>query len=125
MLTAVCRELGVDSPLIPRIATAFAAGMGRTGEVCGAVIGAIMSIGVAHGRDKSDQPDEKAMLLTRRFLSAFREEMGEIHCRALTGFDLSTPEGVEQFRSSDVPIKVCLRAGGVAYDLALGLIREG
>jgi C_GCAxxG_C_C family probable redox protein len=120
----VCRELGVENQLFPRIATAFAAGMGRTGEVCGAVIGGIMCIGVAHGRDKNDQPDDKAMLLTRRFLSAFRDEMGEIDCRALTGFDLSTEEGVQQFRASDVPISVCLRAGGVAHDLALKLIRE-
>lgn len=120
----MCRELGVESPLFPRIATAFAAGMGRTGEVCGAVVGGIMCIGVAHGRDKSDQPDDRAVLLTRRFLSAFRDEMGEVRCRALTGVDFTVEEEVQRFRTSDIPIRVCLRAGGLAYDLALKLIRE-
>ena len=120
----MCRELGVESPLFPRIATAFGAGVGRSGEACGAVVGAVMAFGVMHGRDKSDQSDEKAYSLARRFMSAFEQEMGAIDCRALTGFDLSTEEGVQQYRSSDVPIRVCLRAGGLAYDLALKLIRE-
>jgi C_GCAxxG_C_C family probable redox protein len=110
---------------MPRIATAFGAGVGRSGEACGTVVGAVMAIGVMHGRDSSDQSDEKAYSLARRFMTAFREEMGAIDCRDLTGFDLGTEEGIQQYRSSDVPVKVCLRAGGLAYDLALKLIREG
>ncbi|MGD0766229.1 MAG: C-GCAxxG-C-C family protein [Dehalococcoidia bacterium] len=124
VLMAVCKEMGIESPLIPRIATAFAGGMGRSGEVCGAVTGAIMCIGIKHGREEPGQwqADDIANGLTQRFLRAFRDEMGAIQCRELTGFDLSTPEGLQAFRASDVLVNVCLRAVGFAYERTLELL---
>jgi C_GCAxxG_C_C family probable redox protein len=120
----VCQELEVKNDLIPRIATAFAGGMGRSGEVCGAVVGAVMCIGIKHGREEPGQwqADDIANGLTQRFLRAFRDEMGSLYCRELTGFDLSTPEGLQAFRKSDVPMRVCLRAVGFAYDETLRLL---
>ncbi len=121
---AVCQELEVKNDLIPRIATAFAGGMGRSGEVCGAVVGAIMCVGIKHGREEPGQwqADDIPNGLTQRFLRAFRDEMGSLYCRELTGFDLSTPEGLQAFRKSDVPMRVCLRAVGFAYDETLRLL---
>ena len=121
---AVCQELGVKNELIPRIATPFAGGMARTGEVCGAVVGALMAIGVKHGRDEVGQSEDVVQSLSGDLLRAFREEMGSLYCRELTGFDLSTPEGLKQFLSSDVPVKVCLRAVGFTYETVLGLLQE-
>jgi len=121
---AVCQELGVKNELIPRIATPFAAGMARTGEVCGAVVGALMAIGVKHGRDEVGQSEDVVQSLSGDLLRAFREEMGSLYCRELTGFDLSTPEGLKQFLSSDVPVKVCLRAVGFTYETVLRLLQE-
>ena len=118
----MCQKLGIKNDLVPRIATAFAGGMGRSGEVCGAVVGAVMCIGVKHGRDEVGQPEGKAQELAAEFLRAFRDEMGTINCRELTGFDLSTPEGLQAFRKSDVPMRVCLRAVGFAYDETLKLL---
>ena len=119
---AVCQKLRIKNELVPRIATAFAGGMGRSGEVCGAVAGAVMCIGIKHGRDEVGQPDDKAQQRSAEFLRAFRDEMGTINCRELTGFDLSTPEGLQAFRKSDVPMRVCLRAVGFAYDETLKLL---
>ena len=121
---AVCQQLGIENELIPRIATPFAGGMARTGEVCGAVVGALMCIGIKHGRDEVGQPEDKAQGLSGEFLRRFRDEMGSIQCRELTGIDLSTPEGLAQFRASDVPVKVCLRAVGFTYETVLGLLQE-
>ena len=50
--------------------------------------------------------------------------MGSLNCRELTGIDLSTPEGLQAFRASDVPVKVCLRAVGFTYETVLGLLQE-
>jgi C_GCAxxG_C_C family probable redox protein len=121
---AVCQQLGIKNDLIPRIATPFAGGMARTGGVCGAVVGALMCIGIKHGRDEVGQPEDKAQGLSGEFLRRFRDEMGSIQCRELTGIDLSTPEGLRSFRSSDVPVKVCLPAAGLAYRLVLELLQE-
>ena len=65
---AVCQELGIKNELIPRIASPFAGGMARTGEVCGAAVGALMCIGIKHGRDDLTQSDDKARTCQRRFL---------------------------------------------------------
>jgi C_GCAxxG_C_C family probable redox protein len=122
VLMAVCRELGVENALIPRIATAFGGGMGRSGEVCGAVTGALMAIGVKRGREEPEQSVTEINALARRFLQGFREQMGSIYCRDLTGKDLSTPEGLQQYRASDVPMRVCLPAVGFAYQTTLDLL---
>ena len=120
----MCQELGINNDLIPRIATPFAGGMARTGGVCGAVVGALMCIGIKHGRDDVGQPEDKAQGLGGDFLRTFQEHMGDLHCRELTGFDLTTSEGVRAFRASDVPVKVCLRAVGFAYQTVLGLLQK-
>ncbi len=122
VLMAVCQKLGVESPLIPRIATPFAGGMVGTGEVCGAVTGALMAIGATHGRDEIGQREGEAHRLGQEVMRAFREEMGTLLCRELTGHDLSTPEGLAAFRQSDVRSTVCMRAVGVAYDKTLELL---
>jgi C_GCAxxG_C_C family probable redox protein len=98
--------------------------MARTGEVCGAVVGALMCIGIKHGRDEVGQSDDKAQQLGGDLLRAFQEEMGNLRCRELTGFDLTTPEGLEAISASDVPVRVCLRAVGFTYETVLGLLQE-
>ena len=125
MLLAVCQELGIKNDLIPRIASPFAGGMARSGEICGAAAGALMCFGIKHGRDDLTQSDDEALRLSRRFLRAFQEEMGNLRCRDLIGMDISTTEGLQNFRESDVRITVCLRAVGFAYGLTLELLREG
>jgi C_GCAxxG_C_C family probable redox protein len=123
VLLAVCQEMGIESELVPRIATAFAGGMARSGEVCGAVSGALMAIGIKHGRSDLGQPGDQAIRLSGEVMHAFRDEMGTLLCRELTGYDLATAEGLAAFRKSDVRVNVCLRAVGFAYDKTLELLR--
>lgn len=120
----MCQELGIESELVPRIASAFGGGIGGTGAVCGAVVGASLAIGLRHGRDDASQPREGTWALAQEFRRRFEAEMGHICCRELTGMDLSTPEGIKQFWASDVPIFVCLRAGGVAFDIVMDILRQ-
>jgi C_GCAxxG_C_C family probable redox protein len=121
-LLAVCQERGVESRLVPRIATAFGGGIGRTGAVCGAVVGATMAIGLKHGRDEASQSRDRTYALAQEFRRCFEQEMGTISCRELTGVDLNTPEGLEHFRSSGGPQKVCQRARGVAFRAVMRLL---
>ena len=121
-MLAVCQELRIESRLVPRIATAFGGGIGRTGAVCGAVVGATMAIGLRHGREEASQAHDQAYALAQEFRRRFEEEMGTISCRELTGVDLSTPEGLETFRSSGVPERVCRRARAVAFRAVMKLL---
>jgi C_GCAxxG_C_C family probable redox protein len=42
VLMAIAESQGIQSDLIPKIATGFCSGIARTGSICGAVCGAIM-----------------------------------------------------------------------------------
>lgn len=120
----MCRQLGIQDPLVPRVATAFGGGIGGTGSVCGALVGAVMAIGLRHGRQEPSERDARAYVLTQELRRRFEAEMGQIECRALTGMDLSTREGVTGFYASDVPARVCLPAVGVAYRAVMDLLEQ-
>jgi C_GCAxxG_C_C family probable redox protein len=122
VLLAVRQELGIETDLIPRIASAFGVGIGGRGEVCGAVSGGAMAIGLKHGREEPWQSRDQAFALAQELCRRFEEEMGSIHCRQLTGMDLSTPEGLQAYRNSDVPVRVCLRATGIAFEAVRELL---
>ena len=123
-MLAVSQQLGIQSEVIPRIATAFGAGIGGGGVICGAVVGSVMAIGLKHGREEPSQPRDKAYTLAREFCQRFQEETGSLSCRELTGIDLSTPEGQQAFYSSDVPLRVCLPAIGAAFRLVMELLKR-
>jgi C_GCAxxG_C_C family probable redox protein len=126
VLLATCEEFGieVDEKVIPKIAYAFAGGIGNTGAVCGAVAGAIMAIGLIKGRGETMEEMLSTLGLAGEFRRRFEAEMETISCRELTGIDLTTQEGIEQLMSSDVPQTVCFQAVATAYRLVVDLLKE-
>ena len=94
--------------------------MGRGGGVCGALVAAVMAVGLKHGRDAVDDDRETAYGGSLHILRQFQEEMGNTICRDITGFDLSTEEGFRAFYQSDVPWGVCQRGINAAVNLARG-----
>jgi len=120
----VCQEFGIKNEIIPRIATCFAGGIGNTGAVCGAVAGAVMAIGLKKERGDTMEEALRTLAVAQEFRRRFEAEMETINCRELTGADLSTPEGIEQFMGSDTPQTVCFPAVGAAYRLVVDLLKE-
>jgi C_GCAxxG_C_C family probable redox protein len=120
----VCQEFEIESEVVPRIAGGFGGGMGNTGAACGAVVGAVMAIGLVKERGEAMEDWLRIAAMVREFRRRFEGEMGTINCRELTGADLSTPEGIQQYMSSDVPQTVCFPAVGKAYQLVLDLLKE-
>ena len=123
-MLAVSQELGIESEVIPRIATPFGGGIGGRGDVCGAVVGSVMAIGLKYGREEPSHPNKHAYALAQEFCRRFEEETGHLYCRDLTGMDLSTPEGIRAYRHSDVPLRVCMPLAGAAFRLAIELLER-
>ena len=75
---------GVDEGVLERLSAPFGGGMGRLREVCGAVSGMAMLLGLSRGWDTLDK-DEKEELYARERAMAekFREKAGSIVCRDL------------------------------------------
>ena len=88
MLAPVAERLGLGREQAMRISACFAGGM-REGEVCGAVTGAYMALGLAYcGTDcTSGEGRQAAYTEVTSFNSAFRERHGSLLCRELIGLD--------------------------------------
>jgi C_GCAxxG_C_C family probable redox protein len=86
--------LGIDNPLIPRIATGFGGGFGLKGSLCGVLIGSIMAIGLKSGRN--DIKDRQALLTVnakvQKLLDRFETEFGSKDCAQLAGYRLEDKE---------------------------------
>ena len=104
LLLAYAPHPGIDRSAAFRIAATFAAGMGRPGGTCGAVVGALMVLGLKTGPESTDDEEIKEQLYrrTREFISHFQKRHGTIICRKLLGHDISTPEGLEKARAEEV-----------------------
>ena len=93
VLLAIAESKGVHSPLIPRIATGFCSGVSRTGGMCGALSGAVMSINLVTGRSAPTDSLEECYAITKEMIKQFEKRFGAINCLQLLGCDVSTEEG--------------------------------
>jgi C_GCAxxG_C_C family probable redox protein len=94
VFSAFSEDLGLDRYTAKKIACGFGAGISKTGNICGAVSGAIMVIGLKYGKAQADDEasTEKTRALVRQFIHEFMERNGSVSCTALLGYDLSDPQ---------------------------------
>lgn len=90
VLSVFCEELNMDKEMALKIGTGFGGGL-RKGEVCGAVSGAVMVIGLKYGHciEGDIETKKKANSITRELVDRFEEKNGSIICKELLGYDLS------------------------------------
>jgi C_GCAxxG_C_C family probable redox protein len=94
--------------LVPKVATAFGAGIGRCGSICGALTGGVLAISIKYGTNEhSMQKRLKAYNIAKKFYEHFEVENGSVLCRELIGYDLSDPEQQEKARKADVFEEKC------------------
>jgi len=85
---------GLSPEMALRIATPFGGGIAKSGQVCGAVSGAIMAIGLARGSVAGDKVEKEACYdLVQTFIARFLAEHGEITCPGLLGLEIEKPLG--------------------------------
>ena len=72
-----CEKYGINPEQAWRLGAFFGGGF-RRGEVCGAVSGAIMALGMAYGDENNRQCSK-----SREFMRAFEEKFGSVLCREL------------------------------------------
>jgi C_GCAxxG_C_C family probable redox protein len=108
-------ELALDSDIIPRIASPFGGGLGRSGMLCGVVSGTLMALGILKGRDSAEERVEPVLEEARAFVLKFEERFGTVECRDLAGYDLSSARQRKLFALNKVREKTC--AGLLAWAL--------
>jgi C_GCAxxG_C_C family probable redox protein len=103
--------LGLDGETALKLACGLGAGMGRRGEVCGAVTGGILVLGLKYGRGSGDDRSatEQTYQKTLELMARFEQRHGSCLCRELLGgCDLRTAEGQRHFKEHDLLHKTCV-----------------
>ncbi|MBW1842041.1 MAG: C_GCAxxG_C_C family protein [Deltaproteobacteria bacterium] len=102
VLLAIAEAKGIQSDVIPKIATGFCGGISRTCGMCGAVTGAIMAVNLAFGRNDPNASVEKNYIMVRKLMTLFEEKYGSANCKELIDCDLGTEEGRNDFKAKDL-----------------------
>jgi len=96
-----------------KIAAGFSGGMGRMGLTCGAVSGALMTLGLRYGAADPTNKEAKDLVCARvrEFAEQFKaRNNGHLACRDLLGCDIGTPEGQAEFKQRNLHATVCTEA---------------
>jgi C_GCAxxG_C_C family probable redox protein len=110
VISAFCEEIGISDDMALKISCGLGGGMGRNQEVCGAVTGGILVLGLRHGRGINDQQSatEFTYQKTRDFMSRFAERNGSCICRELLDdCNLTTEAGLQEFKDRELKNRVC------------------
>ena len=77
--------VGMEETAVARLASPFGAGMGRMREVCGAVSGMLMILGILYGYESPTDDENKARLYAevQDLAEGFRAQVGTIICREI------------------------------------------
>jgi len=92
VFTVFGTENGLSENDCLKVSCAFGGGMGRQQNTCGAVTGALMSLGMKYGKamDDPEEKKQKTYFVTREFFTRFTELNGSVNCRALLeGLDMN------------------------------------
>jgi len=112
VLVALAEAYSVENAeVIPRIATGFGGGVGRCGEICGALSGGIMMLGLIFGRTDPDDADARSRTYPKvaELMQAFEQEFASVCCRDLTGCDMQTEEGRTDFERRSLHKELCTK----------------
>jgi C_GCAxxG_C_C family probable redox protein len=123
VVSALAKAQGVDSELIPKMATAFCSGMSRTCGPCGALTGAIMGLSLSLGRSNMRQCVDSSYAATQELVRTFENEFGGRNCDQLLGCDLGTAEGQAKFREQHLHSR-CARYTARAAEIAATLLAK-
>lgn len=91
-------DLGIGQEQALKLASGFGAGIAYMGDICGAVSGAFMVLGLKYGRNRveDEKAKEKTYELIREFINIFKAKNGSIKCNDLLGVDVGTKEGLKK-----------------------------
>jgi len=108
VLSVFCEKYGLEMETAMKLACGLGGGF-RQGEICGAVSGAVLVIGLKDGQYIAEDAVSKANCYakTDELIKRFKEKYSTIICRELIGVDISTEEGRKQALDKSLFRKIC------------------
>ena len=118
ILATYGEALGLPPETALRVACGFGGGM-RRADVCGAVTGALMVLGLRHGPTSCPGQPQKneTYAQVQAFHARFAERQGTVMCRDLLGCDISTPDGQQKAQAEQLFKTICPEAVKMAAEI--------
>lgn len=121
-------KLGVSDPSVIRALGAFGGGIGGTGNICGALVGAASVIGTLYSRSSLEEKENPRMWAATKAVMKNFEEMaaqhGGINCAQIARVDWMDRDQVKDFYSNpDSRRQHCINIVGDTA-MALGKLLE-
>ncbi len=125
VLTAFAPDFGLDEKLALMLGTPFGSGA-RNAEMCGAVSGALMVLGLKYGHYQSENNEQKsrAYAIATEYTKRFRERNGSIVCRDLLGYDLTNPDHMTCIKEKNLFGDVCPRMIKSAVEILESILAD-
>lgn len=100
---AFCEDFGMDFNTIIKMVSPLGAGMGRMREVCGAVSGMFIVLGMKEGYNDPKAFDEKKEVYEKvqNLAKEFQNKNGSIICRELLGLNIKTDNPTPSKRTDE------------------------
>ncbi|NLO94047.1 MAG: C_GCAxxG_C_C family protein [Clostridiaceae bacterium] len=94
VFAAFSEMLGLEKDMALKIGNGFGGGVARRQDICGAVSGAIMAIGLKYGKTVASDTasHEKTYSTVESFCEEFAKRNGSINCYEILGFDLAAAQ---------------------------------
>ncbi len=124
VLKALADAKGTKSDFIPAIGTGMGAGVARTGQICGAVTGAILGLGLWFGRNEPTPSVRRPYWFSRLFIDSWLKDHSNTSCSGLLEIDLDDPEDLVIFQEENYWETKCKRYIMNAVELAISIINE-
>lgn len=101
-------DFGISQEDANRITACFGGGSG-IGETCGAVIGALMAIGMKYGHSGPDDLEQRKVLMAKReaFIRKWNEKRSTCMCRDFLGHDITQPGEFEKVLEEGTMFSLC------------------
>lgn len=125
VLTAFASDFGLDEELALKLGTSFGGGA-RNGEMCGAVSGALLVLGLKYGHYHATDNDEKSRAygIGVEYTKRFKDANGSIVCRDLLGYDLTIPCEMSCIKEKNLFGTVCPEMIKSAVEILEGVLAD-
>ena len=125
-MKAILVGMEMDFEQVMPLAAGIGAGVAHEGNVCGAVSGAILALGVIENKSHADakQHKEAAYASGEEFVRRFKQKYGTIICNELTGVEMTDTNARNNAIEDGTFVKKCPSFVSDAVRIALEIALE-
>ena len=118
VIAAFAEECGITEAQALKLGSCFGGGM-RKGEVCGAVTGALLVLGLMYGESKVGDTEGRlvSIKVNDLMMDRFKEKCGSYICNDLLGCDITSEEGHKDCLDNNLFTEFCPKMVAAAVEI--------